>query len=186
MIASALSCPAVAVAQTDSLHGPYFAPAISAVNHHFVVEETVGSSITERNVSDWGAGGAAIAGYSFDLGNNLILGVEGQVSIGGASAETMTPLGVVGLDPQWGYSATVRLGRRISGDTIVYAGGGFGGHRYEVTTPAAVTGFGNWNRSFVLVGGVETPISRRIRTRLEFQHLDGTRNEVLLAFPIRF
>jgi outer membrane immunogenic protein len=68
----------------------------------------------------------------------------------------------------------------------MYGGGGYGGHRYRVTAPVGASDITNWNNSFILLGGVELRASSRANVRVEFIHLDGTRNQVMVGIPIRF
>ncbi|QHL90533.1 hypothetical protein GVO57_06355 [Sphingomonas changnyeongensis] len=41
-------------------------------------------------------------------------------------------------------------------------------------------------RSFILRGGAELALSKTVGVRLEFEHLDGSRNGLMLGMPIRF
>jgi opacity protein-like surface antigen len=166
--------------------GFYVAPAVSAVDHHFVIEQTVGTTTTEQNVTAWGVGAALQVGYDFNISPKVMVDLQGQVSAGGRTPSTVTILGPVGLKPRWGYSLTSRLKYSLSDTARLYAGGGYGGHNYRTNIPPGVVGIPSWNRSFVLVAGGEFRLSRKFHTRIEFQHLDGTRNEIFVAFPFRF
>lgn len=73
---------------------------------------------------------------------------------------------------------------------MIYGGAGYGGHDYRGFQSGAVApgvfGATEYTRSFVLRGGVELAASRRVGVRLEFQHLDGTRNQFMRGVPTRF
>lgn len=186
LVVAFYAVPSEVLANDNGGSGFYIAPAITAVDHHFVIEETVGPTTTERNVTAWGPGAALQVGYDFEISQKLALDLQGQVSVGGKTPATLTVLGPVSLNPRWGYSLTSRLKYSISDSTQLYAGGGFGGHNYRTSFPTGVGGLPNWNRSFVLVAGGELKLNSKLSTRIEFQHLDGTRNEILVSFPFRF
>ncbi|MBV8687001.1 MAG: porin family protein [Alphaproteobacteria bacterium] len=178
---------APALAQEGSPSGPYLGVGVTAVDHHFVLEETTGSTTTRRNVTQWGVGGAAFAGYNGRIGRSLIAGVEGAYLFGGKTAATRTSGGApVGFDPRWGFSVAARLGYEVAPGTLVYVKGGYGEHHYRLVLPAGASSGDSTTASFVLGGGVEHRIGRNLSARLEFEHLDGSRNQFMLGFPIRF
>lgn len=190
IVLAVLGSSSVAVRANDEaavsdLAGVYLGAAATAVNHHFILEETSGGVATSRNVTRWGAGGAAIAGINFTPAGKMVLGIQGQLDFGGAAASTETAFGRVAIDPRWGYSATARVGYAFSRSSWAYVGGGFGGHRYRTTFPADVEGLPDWNRSFVLTGGAELPVGKDLRARMEFQHLDGTRNAFIVGLVVK-
>jgi opacity protein-like surface antigen len=184
--AATIGLPTAALSDNSANSGFYVAPAVVAVDHHFVIEETAGATFTERNVTAWGVGVSLQAGYDLNISPKFMLDLQGQVSIGGKTPKTMTVLGPVSLHPRWGYSLTSRAKYAVSDSARLYAGGGYGGHNYRTSIAEGVGGVPNWNRSLVLVAGGEFNLSRKLSTRIEFQHLDGTRNEILIAFPFHF
>ena len=186
LVAAITVAPGAALADDSVGSGFYVAPAITAVDHHFVIEQTVGPTITERNVTAWGVGAALQVGYDFNISPKFMVDLEGQVSVGGKSPSTTTVLGPVSLKPRWGYSLTSRLKYSLSDTARLYAGGGYGGHNYRTNFPTGVAKIPNWNSSFVLVAGGEFKLTPKFSPRIEFQHLDGTRNEIIIAFPFRF
>lgn len=135
-------------------------------------------------------GGEVFAGYDWHIARRIVVGGEAAVQFGGRTAAARNSDYAIGLDPRWGFSATGRLGYVVAPKVMIYGGAGYGGHNYRGFQSGAVAPgvFGSIERtrSFVLRGGVELAASRRVRARLEFQHLDGTRNQFMLGVPIRF
>ncbi len=167
--------------------GVYVGVEVGAANHHFVLEETSPAGSSDRNVSRWGLAGGVIAGYDKFVSDRARVALEGAVNFGGKTASTTSRLGeTFSINPRYGYSLTARVGYQATPSVLPYVGAGYGGHRYKVIQPAGSAQFDEWNRSFILVGGLEVRASARISVRLEAMHLDGTRNQVMLGIPIRF
>ena len=171
---------------SDTNHaGFYVAPAISLVEHHFTLEETTPVRTSVREIEKVGVGGAALAGYDFNVGNKILLGVRAQIDFGGRTPSARTALGTVGIKPRWGYGLLARAGLQVGQKSVLYGGAGFGGHKYGRISPPGVIPIKKFNNSFILSGGVEFQISRRQKIGFEFQHLDGTRNALMILLPIR-
>jgi len=185
---SLLSLPALAGPGSGKTSGPYVGAEIGPVNHHFVVEEGVPpAQPTARNVSQWGVGGGVFAGYDHYVTDRIRIGGEAAFNFGGRTPATTSAAGQpLSITPRFGYSLTARAGYALSNAVIAYGGAGYGGHRYRRNLPAGTADFGDWNQSFILLGGVELKVSSRANLRLEFMHLDGTRNQFMLGIPIRF
>ncbi len=185
VLALLVSAPAAWADDEDgSFRGGHGGGSVVAANHHFVVVESFTDG-TERsfNVSSWGLGGEAFAGYDLAIGKRLRIGGEAQLEFGGRAARYTDPAYTIGIDPRYGWSVTGRLGYVVAPRSMLYAGIGYGGHRYRGI--GAAVGLER-NDSFVLRGGVEYRLNRAAGVRLEFQHLDGTRNQFALGIPIRF
>lgn len=180
--------PAFAQPVLADLAGPYVGIEGGAVNHHFVVEETSTSSETRsRNVSKWGVGGGVFAGYDANVTDRLRLGGEAAFNFGGRTPSTSIPGGErLAIKPRYGFSLTARAGYAVTATVRPYVGVGYGGHRYRTDFPADIDNFGRWNRSFILLAGVELKALPKANVRIEFMHLDGTRNQVMVGVPIRF
>lgn len=177
-----------AAAATDKFVGPHIGAAIGAVDHHFVLEvEDQAGNDRRFNVTRWGLGGEAFAGYDTSISTNLLAGLEGAVQFGGKTAVERNSDYTIGIKPHWGFSLTGRLGYTLSDNVMAYAGGGYGQHRYGAfsSQPGAVDNLRR-NSSFVLRGGMEVAATPHVHARLEFQHLDGTRNQFMIGIPIRF
>ena len=179
-----------AASAQDAFTGPHIGAAVTAVDHHFVLEETAFPSGNTRrfNVTRWGIGGQAFAGYDLAVSSRVILGIEGAFDFGGKAAVERNPFYVTGIDPRYGFSATARAGFVVTPHLMVYGGGGYGGHNYRVIDSVPTSGGDDLSRtrSFVLRGGGEYRLTRHVDVRAEFEHLDGTRNSFMLGVPIRF
>ena len=168
--------------------GPYVGVEVGAVDHHFVVEETTGpSQISSRNVTKWGIGGGIFAGFDTYIVPRVRIGAEASLNFGGRTPSTTSAKGQrLSITPRYGYSLTARIGYAPNDRFVAYGGGGYGAHRYRLDIPAGSATFTEWNRSFILLAGVEVRASQRANVRLEFMHLDGTRNQVMVGIPVRF
>lgn len=177
---------------TDSAFaGPYIGLAGGAVDHHFVaVENTADGSERSFNVTQWGVGGELFAGYDLALSPTFIVGAEAQLEIGGRKALAVDRDYVFGFKPRYGFSLSGRIGYRPTPDLLAYAGAGYGEHRYRTVALGNVSREAanslDSTRSFVLRTGTEWRLTRRANLRLEFEHLDGSRNQFMLGVPIRF
>lgn len=180
--------PALAGPESGRSSGPYVGAEIGAVDHHFVVEERLPPALPSvRNVTQWGVGGGVFAGYDRFVTDRIRIGGEVGFNFGGRTPATTNGLGQrLSITPRFGYSLTARAGYALTDNLIAYGGGGYGGHLYRRNLPAGTVDFSDWNQSFILVGGVEWKASSRANLRLEFMHLDGTRNQVMVGIPIRF
>ena len=174
----------------ETFTGPHVGGAVTAVDHHFVLEEEeLPSGNTRRfNVTRWGLGAQVFAGYDLAVAPRVILGVEGAFDFGGRTAIERNEFYTSGIDPQHGFSVTARVGFVATPELMLYAGGGYGGHNYRVIDSEPVLGGDDLSRdrSFVLRGGGEYRLTRHVAVRAEFEHLDGTRNSFILGVPIRF
>ena len=175
----------------ENFTGPYVGLAAGAVDHHFVAVETDSSSeMRQFNVTRWAVGGEAFAGYDIAIAPRIVLGGELQLEFGGRSAITQNADYVFGFKPRFGLSASGRAGYVVASKALIYAGAGYGDHEYRAfaagnVSPGAADGLDR-TRSFILRAGAEWAVSRRAHVRIEFEHLDGTRNQFMVGVPIRF
>ena len=185
---------AAMIAQTaaaqDDFTGMHVGLAATAVDHHFVVEEQqLPAGVTRQfNVTRWGVGGQVFAGYDLAVAPRALIGVEGSFDFGGREAAERNAYYALGISPKHGFAVTARAGILPTPRFMLYAGAGFGGHDYRVTdtNPSAGGDDLSYNRSFVLRGGGEYRLMRHVGVRVEFEHLDGTRNSFIVGVPIRF
>lgn len=169
--------------------GAYAGPEVTAADHHFVVDKVDTLAGPRENVTQWGIGGGAFAGYMVPITPRLLVGGEAGIFGGGRTPRYVDGGTMVALKPRWGYSLVARAGYTPAAGTMLFVEGGYGAHRYSVraTRDVEVDAIGDgWTRSFVLGGGVEHVLSRGISVRARFQHLDGTRNQFMIGIPIRF
>lgn len=191
LVAASVVMPSAAGAQEKPFAGPYAGIEAGAVDHHFVVELSAPNQPDQSfNVTQWGAGGGAFAGYDIAVAPRLRLGVEGVYNFGGRTARhSGTYAGqpyTIGLDPRWGYSVSGRIGYVAGKRVLLTAEAGYGEHRYRPIASANVGPVDSVTASFVLGGGIEYAASQRLSVRARFQHLDGSRNQFMLGVPIRF
>lgn len=192
MLLSVLCIPGSSGAQErteNQFSGAYAGPEVTAVDHHFTVEDVGASAGPREDVTRWGIGGGTFAGYMAPVASRLLIGGEAGVFGGGRTPRYADGATTVALKPRWGYSLVARAGYTPAAGTMLFVEGGYGAHRYSVraTQDVDVEAIGDsWTRSFVVGGGVEQVLSRRISMRARFQHLDGTRNQFMVGIPIRF
>lgn len=182
---------AQALEKENEFSGSYAGIAAGIVDHHFVaVEESAAGRERRFNVTRWGEGGEIFAGYNFAISRRVLVGGEAQFEFGGRSATVVTGDYVYGFKPRYGYSLSGRVGYSPVPALLTYAGVGFGEHRYRTIAEGNVSQDAvndlNKARSVVLRAGAEWQVSRRANVRLEFEHLDGSRNQFMLGLPIRF
>ena len=141
------------------------------------------------DIKRWGLAGEAFAGFDFAIAPRMRIGVEGQFEFGGRSVVYRIPDYTFGVKPRYGFSASVRAGYVVTPKFLIYAGAGYGEHRYRPIVggnlgPEALVGLDR-NASFILRGGGEFRLNRSAGIRLEFEHLDGGRNQFMFGVPIR-
>lgn len=185
------SAPGLAQPRDEAFAGPYIGASVGAAQHHFVLEEeNEAGEIRRFNVSRWGVGGQAFIGYAWAISRRAIVALDAQADIGGRSAVEQSASYRFGFDPRYGLSVSARAGYEIAPAILLYAGAGYGEHRYRTiavgnVAPEASRGLDKTS-SFVLRAGLETRVFRKVNARLEFMHLDGSRNSILLGFPLMF
>lgn len=174
--------------ENTAFSGAYIGPEIGAVDHHFIIERSGNSGVSnEKNVTRWGVGGGVFAGYTLPITPTLLLGGETSLSFGGQTPRYTEGTSAVSLKPRWGYTLTGRAAYTLSPRTMLFVEAGYGAHRYKLRSNNADTSqIDNWTRSFVLGGGVEYALRQRLAIRARFQHLDGTRNQIMIGIPVRF
>lgn len=186
-IAGLLLASPAAAQQAGPFTGPHVGAGVTAVDHHFVLEESNASGSDSRNVRKWGVGGAAFAGYDVALSERVVAGVGAMLDFGGRTASTRTTSGDrIALDPRYGFSVSARLGYAVDESLLAYAKAGYGEHHYRTTLPSGSEPFDGSAKSFVVGGGLEYRLARSFSLRAEFEHLDGSRNQFMVGVPIRF
>ena len=181
------ACPSTVVA-SEQLAGWHIGPAVGTSQTHFIAEGVAtGKRIAQPTA--WGVGYGALAGHDWTVGRGLLLGLGGELNFGGATARADLPQsgGFASITPRWGYSLTARAGIAPSASTLFYLRGGYYAHRHRLASGGNVDfDFGEWTRSFTVGIGGEVRITPNAWARLEFHHLDGHRNQVLVGIPFRF
>lgn len=172
----------------EAFAGWHAGAALGPVQTHFVVDDAqTGSRVAAPQA--WGLGANLFAGHDWAIGRSLLAGVGAELNFGGATARADLPQagGFGSISPRWGYAVTARAGLSPTANSLIYVRGGFHQHRYRINAAGAVAfDFGETSSSFTLGIGGEVKLSPGIAARLEFHHLDGTRNQILLGIPVRF
>ncbi len=185
-----ISAPTAASAQevAAAFIGPHLGPAAGTADHHFVLETSGDGLSRQFNVTRWGVAGEVFAGYDLAIAPRIVVGGEVAADFGGRAAVERNSSYSFGLDPRYGFSLSARIGYVATSRLMLYGGGGYGGHDYRVISSVPTAGDAAFarTRSFLLRVGVEYRLARRVNARLEFQHLDGSRNQFMLGLPIRF
>ncbi|HZF43761.1 MAG TPA: outer membrane beta-barrel protein [Sphingomonadaceae bacterium] len=159
------------------------------LEHHFGLNvEQDGRVIRDEYQRSWGAGGGIFGGYDVVLSPKLRIGAEAALLAGGETNRTrIVNAGEFSLKPRWGYRLTARAGFLVRDNLMIYASGGFGGHRYRVgENSAGVANTRVRGDSFIIGGGVEYRASETVGLRFDFKHLDNQTNQFFVGLPIRF
>lgn len=186
--AALASAPAAAAAVVDApFTGPYAGAEAGIIEHHFYLEASSGGTVVSKGYHrSWGAGGGAFAGADLAVSRRLRLGVEAGATVGGATNRAAFPAGIsLALDPSHGYRLTARGGLVVGSDLLLYASGGYGGNSYRVSNSAGVTGVDKSGSSFIVGGGAEYRLSRRVGLRLDYKHVDNQTHQFFVGIPVR-
>lgn len=185
------SSAGLAQEQEEPFTGPYIGIGVGAANHYIAFLESSTVAPDRRiDVKRWGLAGEAFTGFDLAIASRVRIGVEGQFEIGGRGPVARNPGYTFGVKPRYGYSASVRAGYVVTPKFMIYAGAGYGEHRYRpivggAVGPDALVGLDR-NASFNLRSGGDFRLNRSASLRLEFEHLDGGRNQFMVGVPIRF
>jgi outer membrane immunogenic protein len=184
------SAAAPACAQEAAFTGAHAGLEAGVLEHHYgIIVEEDGIVVRDEYQRSWGVGGGIFAGYDMEVSPRIRVGTEASLVAGG---ETNTARIVqngteLSLSPRWGYRLTGRAGLLVQSNLLVYALGGFGGHRYELrSNSAGVENPPVDGDSFIIGGGIEYRASRRMSLRFDFKHLDNQTNQFFIGIPVRF
>lgn len=117
------------------------------------------------SVSMDGLTGGVYGGYNFQTGNNLVLGVEGDVSGTGKSGTS----GVYTVKNPWDATIRGRVGYAID-HFMVYGTGGLALGGVNVSTGGVTDR--QTRVGWVIGAGVEAALTESIVARMEFRHTD--------------
>jgi outer membrane immunogenic protein len=189
VLALAVQGSAAAAREREPFAGPFAGLEGGVLEHHYgVVVQVNGVTVRDDYQRSWGVGGGVFVGGDVAVSERIRLGIEGGLVVGGATNTAVIPGGgEFSLQPRWGYRLTARAGVVVSPELLVYATGGFGGHRYNLATNSAgLTNPPLSGDSFIIGGGVEYRVTDRIGIRFDFKHLDNQTNQFFVGLPIRF
>jgi outer membrane immunogenic protein len=187
--AIALSSAASAQDAADNFVGPVIGVEAGLAQHRYSVNVSITGSPdqTFRRKSD-GVGGTAFAGYDVKIGSNVIFGAEAALHAGGKTSSIIivpNTFTALRINPKLGYSLTGRIGYATSDKFLLFGRAGYGGQKYGLSGVNNLRA-SETNNSFVLGAGAEFRIGGKVAARLDFRHLDASRNEVLVGVLTRF
>lgn len=168
----------------ESWTGPYIGAFVAGVS---VESSYTGEPICidpglcgplDPDMSGWGWGGGVLAGFNYQVMDNIVIGVEGDWAWFGNIAENEDPVEATELDFDDVATLRARAGF-LSDDTLFYVTGGaafvkatFGG---LVGDPAGQRPFiddSNWITGWTVGGGIEHAFSEYFHARLEYLYID--------------
>lgn len=139
---------------------------------------SVGSGETQTTSYDTGGFlGGAHAGFNWQAGSNLVLGVETDLEASRSDGSGIGTLGAVHFaNIDWMGSLRGRIGY-AAGNTLLYATGGlaYGGVSFDraLTVGAArYLSHSDWRTGWTLGAGVEHAIASNVTLRLEYRYTD--------------
>ncbi len=141
--------------------------------------------------------GGVFAGYDQEVMPNVVLGVEGGISLG--ASDRIGPNGPdnASLDPHYSFDASARAGYVLGERNLLYARAGYANTRARLTRDVdgvAVSDKDNYDGWFV-GGGVERKLLDNVSTRVEYRYSDFgdnddigkyERHQVLAGIAYRF
>ena len=176
------------LAQDRAFEGPYAGPYVGALEHHFYLETSdMRTGATDgQYYRDWQIGGGALAGYDLAVADQVRIGVEGSLQLGGGSPEAYVDGALYQQNSRFGYRVIGKAGLVADERLMLFVKGGYGGDRFSIDNRAGVVGATNWSNSFVVGAGAQIRFDRAIELRVEYEHLDNSSHGFFLALPIRF
>lgn len=143
---------------------------------------------TDQTFRSTGIGGGVFAGYDYAIRDRVRIGAEISGVVGGKSNDLEFQGGRLSLDHKFGIRLAVRAGYVVTPRVMVYGLTGYGGNRYGVrdNIPVENSGEYRWGSSFLVGGGAEYRIDRKIGVRLNFKHNDNQTNQLFVGIPFRF
>ncbi len=135
-----------------------------------------------------GPSAGAFAGYDVAIAEQIRIGGEVGINLGGGRDVARLPSGVRFFEqhPRYGYRLSVRAGYLATPRLLLYGTGGYGGNRYRIDFNPGFSGVYQWGSSFIVGGGAEYRLSRRAGVRVDFKHVDNQASQLMLGLPIRF
>lgn len=142
--------------------GPYLGAILGYGWGNFNIDNGITSSSPKAD----GAKLGAYAGYNFDVGNNIVLGVEADVNWDNLSGG----YGLGGsVNQDWDSTARVRAGYSF-GRVLAYGTGGAAVTGASVDSGLVDSGNTHWG--WTLGAGVEAAVTDHVTARLEYQYAD--------------
>lgn len=126
-----------------------------------------------NGVGGEGLFGSILLGYNFQISNNFVVGIEGEIAATDLTTELNIP-GLISLDaqPQWTAALSARLGWLPSQDAMLYILGGYSYADYNVDINLGGGGasFSEDYHSFHAGTGMETYLGQNLTARVEYRY----------------
>jgi outer membrane immunogenic protein len=169
--------------------GPYAGIEAGAREDHDyfnIIDLQTGQAVS-RYYRAVGPSAGAFAGYDVAIAEHVRIGGEAGINIGGGRDVARSPSGVRFFEqhPRYGYRLSVRAGYVATPRLLLYGTGGYGGNRYRIDYNPGIAGVYQWGSSFIVGGGAEYRVSRRVAVRVDFKHVDNQASQLMLGIPIR-
>lgn len=145
-----------------------------------VVNEIGFGPVSFNGIGGEGLTFGTLAGWNFQVGNNFVLGIQGDVSW--TDLETSLTA-FLSAKPEYIASLSGRVGWIAHPDTLVYLIGGLSWTDYEVNFPGAQ--FSQSYSGAHIGGGIESRLTEQLSARLEYRYtqFDGE-NWTLPGFDV--
>jgi outer membrane immunogenic protein len=118
--------------------------------------------------------GGVMLGYNFQVSNNFVIGIEGEVAATDLTTELNIPGAPIFLDaqPEWTAAVSGRLGWLTSPNTMLYLIGGYSYADYnvDIATGGGGASFSQDYHGFHVGTGIETHISNNLTARVEYRY----------------
>ncbi|MBN8998114.1 MAG: porin family protein [Rhizobiales bacterium] len=156
--------PTLAAAPGFTWTGPYLGAIAGYGWGQFNVDRGIGSSAP--NVSGFKLG--AYAGYNFEMGNNVVLGVEGDVNWDNLNGDYLAVTSN-SVSQDWDSTLRARAGYSF-GRVLAYGTGGLAVTGATLDTAGFSSSNTHWG--WTLGAGAEAAVTSNITARLEYQYAD--------------
>jgi outer membrane immunogenic protein len=127
-----------------------------------------------NGVGGEGLFGGLMLGYNFQVSNNFVIGIEGEIGITDLTTDLSIPVAPISLDaqPEWTAAVSGRLGWLTSPKTMLYLIGGYSYADYNVDIAAfgGAASFSQDYHGFHVGTGIETHISNSLTARVEYRY----------------
>jgi len=156
------AAPALAQSST-SFDGPYVGVQ-AGWNHDIAINQKKDAVV-----------GGAFAGYDRQVTPNIVLGVEGGISL--AASDRIGPSGPdqATIDPHYSFDLSARAGYVVGGNNLLYVRGGYANTQARFTQLVGTNTTLSENRSYdgwFVGGGAERKLTDKVSTRLEYRFND--------------
>lgn len=160
--------------------GPYVGAFVMGVGVESRYDATCNDPddcLIDPEMSGFTWGGGLLAGFNYDLGNNFLIGVEGDYGWAG-KVDNDDPGEATEMKIKDIATLRARAGYIFNDDTLFYATGGmawikttFGGEVGAIPDREFIDDT-QWTSGWTIGGGIEHAFSESVHARLEYLYLD--------------